>query len=136
MTTKTFYYTLPSGEERAVKQAPNQRLIEIHLACPEHGGINFDAHKRARKELSKNAFQLYDFLVCLPNGLIWSMSSKVLYEESQLTETTYSKAFQELIDKLYLRSAKIFTSNPANGTLTYNTYHFYENPEKNPSYKK
>ena len=135
MTINTIYYKMPNGEERTIKQAPNQRLIEIHSACYEHGGINFEAHKQARKELSKNAFQLYDFLACLPNGLIWSMSSKVLYEETQLRESTYKSAFQELLDKFYLRSAVIRTTNVANSTLTYNTYHFYENATTNPENK-
>lgn len=134
MTINTIHYKLPNGEERTIKQAPNQRLIEIHAACSEHGGINFDAHKQARKDLSKNAFQLYDFLSCLPNGLIWSMSSKVLYEETQLRESTYKAAFEELLEKLYLRQAPIFTTHLANTRLTYNTFHFYENSTMNPDY--
>lgn len=135
MTINTIYFNLPNGDERAVKQAPNQRLIEIHLACAEHGGINFDAHKQARKTLSKNAFQLYDFLSCLPDGLIWSMSSKVLYEESQLRESTYKAAFEEMLEKHYLRSSPIYTTNKNNPILKYNAFHFYENVEMNPDTK-
>lgn len=126
MTIRTIHYTLPDGEKRIVKQSPNQRLIEIHLACPEHGGINFDARKRARTALSKNAFQLYDFLCCFPNGLIWALSSKVLYEESQLREASYKSAFNELLEKGYIKRKDILTTNKDNLRLTYNTYHFFE----------
>lgn len=129
MTTETYHYKL-NRESRIVTRAPKQRLINIHLVCVDgHQSINYNAHIKARTNLSKNAFQLYDFLELLPNGLIWSMSSKVLYEETALKEDTYSKAFRELLDKGYLFAAPIQTDD---GVVKYDTYHFYEDCDMNP----
>ena len=129
MTTETYHYKL-NGDSRIVTRAPKQRLIKINLMCVDgHQSINYNAHINARKNLSKNGFQLYDFLELLPHGLIWSMSSKVLYEETALKEDTYAKAFRELIEKGYLWAAPISTDD---GVVNHDTYHFYEDPEKSP----
>ena len=132
MTTNTYTYTL-KGEKRSIIQAPNQRVIQIHNVCEEgHGGVNLKAHKKARAELSTKGFVLYDFFICFTDGLIWSMSSKVLYRESSLRESTYAKAFQELIDKCYLQKCDILVDD---GYIRDNAYHFYEDSDKNPSKK-
>lgn len=129
MTTNTYTYTF-KGEKRSILQSPNQRVIQIHLVCEDgHGGVNLKAHKQARSSLSCRAFVLYDFFICKPDGLIWSMSSKVLYEESALTETTYAKAFQELIDKFYLQPCDILVDGDC---IRNNAYHFFEDSDMNP----
>lgn len=130
MTTETIKYER-NGEKRTVSRSPKQRLIEIHLVCEgRHESINYNAHLTARKELSKNAFQLYDFLEFIPNGTIWALSSKVVYQDTALTEETYPKAFQELIDKGYLIKGVIVHSE---GSTKVDTYHFYEQPPLQPT---
>jgi hypothetical protein len=132
MTTETYHYKL-NGDSRIVTRAPKQRLIKINLVCVDgHQSINYNAHIKARTNLSKNAFQLYDYLEFLPHGMIWAMSSSNLYAESALKEDTYAKAFRELIDKGYLWAAPISTDD---GVVNHDTYHFYEDCEMNPKKK-
>lgn len=129
MTTETYFYKL-NNEMRTVTRAPKQRLIQIHQVCDNgHNGINFTAHKEARSNLSKNAFELYDYLEFLPDGIVWAMSSSNLYKESALKEKTYSLAFQELLDKGYLFECPI---KVADGVVKYDAYHFYEDNKLNP----
>ena len=100
MTTETYHYIFGT-ESRTVTRAPKQRLIQIHLVNANgHQSINYNSHMNARACLSKNAFQLYDYLEFIPSGMIWAMSSSNLYEESALKEDTYSKAFKELIENM------------------------------------
>lgn len=129
MTTETYHYKL-NGETRTVTRAPKQRLIHIHLLCVDkHKSVNYNAHIKARKNLSKNAFQLYDYLQFTPDGMLWAMSSSNLYEESALKEDTYAKAFRELLDKGYLFEAPIVTDECI---VKHDTYHFYEDCDMNP----
>ena len=131
MTTETYHYIFGT-ESRTVTRAPKQRLIQIHLVNANgHQSINYNSHMNARSCLSKNAFQLYDYLEFIPSGMIWAMSSSNLYEESALKEDTYSKAFKELIEKGYLHADPIKTTE---GTIKEDTYHFYEDPELNPRF--
>lgn len=125
MTSEKYFFEL-DGKTKSVTRSPNQRLIHIHLRCEGgYGSVNYTAHIKARKGLSKNAFELYDYLEFHHNDIIWSLSSKHLYSETQLTETTYAKAFNELVSKGYLVKKPITATTVP---VTVNAYHFYEDP--------
>lgn len=132
MTTETYHYSI-GNEKRVVTRAPKQRLIHIHQVCEKgHQSINYTAHLTARKNLSKNAFLLFDYLEFIPNDFIGALSSSNLYAETTLKEASYAKAFQELIDKGYLVKAPVYVDE---GVVYYDTYHFYEDPKLNKQTK-
>lgn len=128
MTSSECYFYKQDGTTKTVYRSPNQRMIHIHLLCERgHNSINYTAHINARKNLSKNAFQLYDYLEFTPNDTVWALSSSNLYKESCLTEQTYAKAFNELLEKGYLVKQPItITTAP----VIENAYHFYEEPSE------
>lgn len=126
MTIETYFYK-QDNKDRVVTRAPKQRLLHLHLVCDDkHKSINYNAHIKARANLSKNAFQLFDYLEFIPDGLVWALSSSNLYKESSLTEQTYAKAFKELIDKGYIVEKPITVTNVP---VYHDAYHFYEDPE-------
>lgn len=126
MTTETYFYSY-NHEVRTVTRAPKQRLLHLHLVCADgHKSINYNAHIKARANLTKNAFQLYDYLEFISDGLVWSLSSSNVYKETDLTEQTYAKAFKELIEKGYIVKQPItITTAP----VFEDAYHFYEDPD-------
>jgi hypothetical protein len=113
-----------NGTKKDIYRTPNQRILHIHLVCENnHNSINYTAHINARNNLSKNAFQLYDYLEFNPNDTVWALSSSHLYKQTCLTEQTYAKAFNELLEKGYLVKKPITVTT---APIIENAYHFYE----------
>lgn len=118
------YFDKHNNISKSVSRAPKQRIIHTHLVCENgHNSINYTAHKKARAKLSKNAFQLFDYLEFMPNDTVWALSSSNLYKESSLTEQTYKKAFEELLEKGYLVKKPITITNVP---VIEDAFHFYE----------
>ena len=126
MSTEFYRYTHPTtNKTESVYRSPNQRIIQIHLYSNNHKSIHYESHIQARATLSKNAFQLFDFFEFHKDKTVIALSSKYVYEVTQLTENTYSAAFNELLEKGYLEKHTIGCTYPA---VTENAYYFYENP--------
>ena len=107
-----------------IYRTPNQRLIHIHLICDNnHASINYQAHITARATLSKNAFQLYDYLQFHHHDSIIALSSADVYKTTKLKEQSYAKAFNELIEKGYLVANNITKTKPS---CSKDAYHFFE----------
>lgn len=105
-----------------VEVAKNQKVVQIHRV---KNGINFEANLRAMKTLSANGYVLYMYLMMHEKDRVWALSSKDVYRKTPLTEKTYPKAVQELIDNNYLIKENIGVG----GTLiSENAYHLYETP--------
>lgn len=117
------YITNGHEENRFIDVVENQKVLKIHKYTD---GIDYSAHNKARKELTSNAFELYDYIVCHSNEWIWALSSKDVCNESNLTMNKYPKAVAELIDKKYLIAGEIDLGSEQ---IVKNCYHFYESPE-------
>ena len=101
----------------------NQKIIQIHRI---KGGINFKANFKAMETLSTCAYILYMYLMIHDDSMVWALSSKDVYKRTHLTETTYPKSVQELIEKGYLVPGEIQTLD---GKFSENVYHLFEDPE-------
>lgn len=111
-------------QKLVIYRTPNQRLIQINLICKNnHNSINYEAHINARATLSKNAFELYDYLEFHRNNSIIALSSADVYKSTKLKEQSYAKAFSELLEKGYLVEKPITVTMPQCSKAA---YHFYE----------
>lgn len=115
-----------SGGIYPIIVAPNQKVIQIHRI---RKAINFEANKAALATLSANGYVLYMYLLMHPEGRIWALSSKDVYNRTPLTEKTYTVAMKELIAKGYLTEGEIFINTYSATTFKENAWHFWERPE-------
>lgn len=111
------------GRSYAIQVAKNQKVIQIHRV---KSSINFEANYEAMKELSSNTYVLYMYLIMHENDRVWALSSKDVYAKTQLTEKTYQKAIQELIEKKYLTAGEIDIGTEIK--YKENAYHLWEKP--------
>ena len=116
--------SIKTGQSYYILVAKNQKVIKIHRI---QNGINFEAHSKARQELSIHAFMLYDYLICHEQHRVWALSSKDVYEKAHLTERTYPRAVHELIEKDYLTKGTI-DLGLGNRKYTDEAYHLWETP--------
>ena len=92
------------GEDKYydIKLAPNQKVVTVIKSKPKGYILDIDANKLARKTLSSDAYSLYMHFVLNIPGYTESLSMKYNIETSSLSERTYYKAVNELIEKGYL----------------------------------
>lgn len=104
-----------------IKAAPNQKVVTIHKVHGKSGKLlDIASNKKAMKELSLAAYELYmHFILSMP-GYTEALSLQSITETTSLKERTYYKAVNELIEKGHLvkETHKNFKDY----------YGFYENP--------
>lgn len=86
------------------KSNPNQRRITYHKTEGATGytKINIKAAREAMSTLSYSAFMLYGYMSLNADNYEDWFSPAILLQRTNLTESTYRKAFSELIEKGYL----------------------------------
>ena len=112
------------GSTYKIELAKNQKVVQIHRI---KNSINFDANYKAIKNLSFAAYTLYMYLIMHSNNRVWALSSKDIYNNTNFTERTYTRAIDELIEKRYLIHGEI----DIGGGQTYkeNAFHLWEDPD-------
>lgn len=85
-----------------IKLVPNQKVVTIIKSKPKGYILDIEANKLARKTLSSDAYSLYMYFVLNIPGYTEALSMKHNVEISALSERTYYKAINELIEKRYL----------------------------------
>ena len=85
-----------------IKLAPNQKVVTVVKSKPKGYILDIEANKLARKTLSSDAYSLYMHFVLNIPGYTEALSMKYNLETSALSERTYYKAINELIEKGYL----------------------------------
>jgi hypothetical protein len=121
-------YERATGKHYPIKVAKNQKVIQIHRV---KSGINFAANYEAMKALTSNAYVLYMYLIMHSENRVWALSSKDVFEKTHLTEKTYPKAVQELINKNYLTAGEIYLGL-GDTKWTEEAYHLWEAPSLKP----
>lgn len=83
---------------------PNQRRITYHKIEGTAGytKINIQAAQDAMKNLSYSAYMLYSYMALNANNYEDWFSPAILLQKTSCTESTYRKAFAELLEKGYL----------------------------------
>lgn len=107
------------GKYYDIKLAPNQKVVTVIKSKPKGYILDIEANKVARKTLSSDAYSLYMHFVLNVPGYTEALSMKYNLETSSLSERTYYKAVNELIQKRYL------VKTPHEQIKEY--YTFYEN---------
>ena len=107
------------GKYYDIKLAPNQKVVTVIKSKPKGYILDIDANKLARKNLSSDAYSLYMHFVLNVPGYTEALSMKYNLDTSSLSERTYYKSVNELIDKGYL------VKTPHEQIKEY--YLFYEN---------
>ena len=102
-----------------IKLAPNQKVVTVIKSKPKGYILDIEANKAARKELSSDAYSLYMHFVLNVPGYTEALSMQQNIKTSSLSERTYYKAVNELIQKGYL------VKKPHEQIKEY--YLFYEN---------
>ena len=90
------------GKYYDIKLAPNQKVVTVLKSKPRGYILDIEANKLARKTLSSDAYSLYMHFVLNIPGYTEALSMKHNLETSSLSERTYYKAVNELIQKGYL----------------------------------
>ena len=108
-----------NGKCYDIKLAPNQKVVTVIKSKPKGYILDIEANKVARKELSSDAYSLYMHFVLNVPGYTEALSMQQNIKTSSLSERTYYKAVNELIQKGYL------VKKPHEQIKEY--YLFYEN---------
>lgn len=90
------------GQDYSLKLAPNQKVVTVLKSKPRGYILDIEANKLARKTLSSDAYSLYMYFVLNIPGYTEALSMKHNLETSSLSERTYYKSVNELIQKGYL----------------------------------
>lgn len=90
------------GSYYDIKLAPNQKVVTVIKSKPKGYILDIEANKLARKTLSSDAYSLYMHFVLNVPGYTEALSMKHNLDTSTLSERTYYKAVNELIQKGYL----------------------------------
>ena len=90
------------GQHYDIKLAPNQKVVTVVKSKPKGYILDIEANKIARKTLSSDAYSLYMHFVLNVPGYTEALSMKHNLQTSTLSERTYYKAVNELIEKGYL----------------------------------
>jgi hypothetical protein len=90
------------GKYYDIKLAPNQKVVTVLKSKPRGYILDIEANKLARKTLSSDAYSLYMYFVLNIPGYTEALSMKHNLDASSLSERTYYKAVNELIQKGYL----------------------------------
>jgi len=102
---------------------PNQKSIGIYKApCNSENlfaQINIEAMFNAMRQLKSTAFKLWLYFAANQNGYSFYLSGKHACGVCGIGKTSYHEAFNELVDKYYLRQ----------DTRNKNHYDFFEIPQ-------
>lgn len=90
------------GKYYDIKLAPNQKVVTVIKSKPKGYILDLDANKLARKSLSSDAYSLYMHFVLNVPYYTEALSMKHNLNTSSLSERTYYKSVNELIEKKYL----------------------------------
>lgn len=90
------------GKYYDIKLAPNQKVVTVVKSKPKGYILDIEANKLARKILSSDAYSLYMHFVLNVPGYTEALSMKYNLDTSSLSERTYYKSVNELIEKGYL----------------------------------
>lgn len=90
------------GKYYDIKLAPNQKVVTVIKSKPKGYILDIEANKLARKILSSDAYSLYMHFVLNVPGYTEALSMKHNLATSSLSERTYYKSVNELIEKGYL----------------------------------
>lgn len=90
------------GKHYDIKLAPNQKVVTVVKSKPKGYILDIEANKLARKTLSSDAYSLYMHFVLNVPGYTEALSMKHNLDTSSLSERTYYKSVNELIEKGYL----------------------------------
>ena len=90
------------GKHYDIKLAPNQKVVTVIKSKPKGYILDIDANRLARKNLSSDAYSLYMHFVLNVPGYTEALSMKHNLDTSSLSERTYYKSVNELIEKGYL----------------------------------
>ena len=91
-----------NGKDYELKLAPNQKVVTVIKSKPKGYVLDIEANKTARKVLSSDAYSLYMHFVLNVPWYTEALSMKYNLDTSSLSERTYYKAINELIEKGYL----------------------------------
>lgn len=95
---------------RIIITVPNQRVVTVkHEPCNKdnlYTMCNIAANKTAMKELSPNAYKLYMYFDLNQDGYTFALSFKDVHNVTGMSDKTYHKAINELIEKKYLVQIK------------------------------
>ena len=91
------------GQSYDLKLAPNQKVVTVIKSKPKGYILDIEANKLARKNLSSDAYSLYMHFVLNIPGYTEVLSMSYNIKNSALSERTYYKAVNELINKGYLK---------------------------------
>ena len=113
------------GTHYEFKLAPNQKVVQVVKSKPKGYILDLAANRGAHKKLSSDGYSLYMHFVLNVPGYIEALSMRHITSTTNLSERTYYKAVNELIQKGYL------IKTPHEQIKEY--YLFYENgKEANP----
>ena len=90
------------GKYYDIKLSPNQKVVTVIKSKPKGYILDLEANKLARKNLSSDAYSLYMHFVLNVPDYTEALSIKHNLNTSSLSERTYYKAVNELIEKEYL----------------------------------
>lgn len=90
------------GKHYDIKLAPNQKVVTVVKSKPKGYILDIAANKTAHKKLSSYAYSLYMHFVLNMPGYTEALSVKHITNNTDLSERTYYKAVNELIEKRYL----------------------------------
>lgn len=90
------------GKHYDIKLAPNQKVVTVVKSKPKGYILDIDANRAAHKQLSSDAYSLYMHFVLNMPGYTEALSMKHITNATALSERTYYKAVNELIEKRYL----------------------------------
>lgn len=90
------------GKYYDIKLAPNQKVVTVIKSKPKGYILDIEANKLARKTLSSDAYSLYMHFVLNVPGYTEALSMHYNIKTSSLSERTYYKSVNELIQKGYL----------------------------------
>lgn len=127
---KKFKITNGNQNNKYIKLVANQKVIKL---IKYSDSIDYTAHNKARKDLSANAFVLYDYLLCHSNNWVWALSSADVINETPLKIGTYNKAVAELIEMRYLVPHDIDIGSVVLDKDANHSYYFFETPTCNNS---
>jgi hypothetical protein len=91
-----------NGKDYELKLAPNQKVVTVIKSKPKGYILDIEANKTARKALSSDAYSLYMHFVLNVPWYTEALSMKHNLDTSSLSERTYYKSINELIEKGYL----------------------------------
>lgn len=103
---------------------PKQKLVRINK---QGNGINYEKTKSAMRVLSPAAVEMYLYFCMIENKSTWVLSSQYIYENTVLTERTYTRAINELIERGFLAKGQIITDDGE--VIRKNVYDFFEEPK-------